>query len=132
MPTETNAVVRPILEELGRRGPRVWFRKNHGTRYGRSGIPDIEVIFRSCRCGMSSPVVVFLEAKRPGGPGPTLIQRSVMSALRRAGAFAYVVRSKDEAIRYLETLGLPPRVDYRKEKGVCNAEKTHQDTESDS
>jgi hypothetical protein len=60
-------------------------------------------------------IVVFLEVKRPGEKA-TAVQDATMAAIKRAGAFAKVVFSKDEAIHYLESLGLPPKLPDRKKQ----------------
>jgi hypothetical protein len=104
-----SSIVRAILDDLRSRGRAVWFRKNHGGPFGFSGVPDIEVVFRH-RNGLEPAIVVFLEVKKPG-ERPTAIQEATMEAIRNAGAFVAVVHSKKEAIDYLESLGIPPRLE---------------------
>lgn len=118
-----STIVRAILDELRKHGSGIWFRKNHGGPFGSTGVPDIEVVFRpvrdiprddedgsTTRTIEKNAIVVFLEVKRPGEV-PTEIQNATMRALERAGAYVSVVRSKAEAISFLESLGLPPKTE---------------------
>jgi len=135
-----SSIVRSILDDLRSRGRAVWFRKVHGGPFGASGVPDIEVVFRpepktDFEKGTSGwiressvvggtyrrpdewknparAIVVFLEAKRPGEK-PTALQDATMAAIRHAGADVRVVFSKKEAIDYLESLGIPPRLENK-------------------
>ena len=106
MPKEST-IVRSILDELRLRGSAVWFRKNHGGPFSTAGVPDIEVIFR--RGAHEPAIVVFLEVKRPGGE-PTKLQNATMDSILRAGGFAFVVTSREEALLILNRIGLPPKV----------------------
>jgi len=114
-----STIVRSILDELRTRGRDVWFRKNHGGPFGAAGVPDIEVVFRPVFRPANTPanelgswngpaIVVFLEVKKPGEK-PTKIQEQTIFMLKQAGAYACIVFSKPEAIKYLELLGLPPK-----------------------
>jgi hypothetical protein len=102
-----SSIVRSILDDLRSRGRAVWFRKNHGGPFGAAGVPDIEVVFRTMTTDPA--IVVFLEVKKPGEK-PTALQDATMEAIRRAGAYVRVVRSKAEAVEFLESLGIPNRL----------------------
>jgi len=129
-----STIVRSILDDLRSRGRSVWFRKVHGGPFGASGVPDIEVVFRpkiekppsaegfdrkmeeifSGPRPLGPAIVVFLEAKKPGEV-PTALQTATMAAIEKAGAYVRVVHSKAEALTFLETLGIPPRMEKTKD-----------------
>jgi len=146
-PKETS-ITRSILDDLRLRGPKVWFRKNHGGPFGTTGVPDIEVVFEArerdvdgwafqiayemgggnvsgsdpggywrasiakfLRSRLGPPVVsAWVEVKKPGKE-PTELQRATIAAIRRAGGFVTVATTKREAIEFLESLGLPPKME---------------------
>ncbi len=109
-----SSIVRSILDDLRSRGRAVWFRKNHGGPFGAAGVPDIEVVFRPRKIDLDRKeldpaIVVFLEVKKVGEK-PTALQDATMAAIRHAGAYVATVHSRDEAIRFLDSLGIPPRI----------------------
>lgn len=96
-PREKPLVLR-VLAEL-ERVPRLWVRKHHGTRFTRSGHPDLY----GCYLGK----FFAFEAKRegtPDGKGTTKLQDKNLRDILAAGGFARVVRSVDEALEVLEEI----------------------------
>lgn len=61
-----------------------------------SGEPDIDVCYKGR--------TIKLEVKRPGGAGPTNLQKAVLAQWREAGAVATTVRSVDAVREIIKTL----------------------------
>ncbi len=97
------AIVRGIVEDVKRR-PGVFVRKNHGG-FGIAGIPDLEIIFRD---PTGRTRVVYLEVKNERGV-VSAVQAARIAELAKAGADVEVVRTRKEAVSFLESLGIPGR-----------------------
>lgn len=93
-----SAIVRAVLRRLAAE-PVCYAEKRHGSVYSQAGAPDVA----GCLRGRA----FYLEVKRPGGPGPTLLQELQLERRRRAGAVAAVVRSVAEAEAALGLAPLP-------------------------
>lgn len=109
-----STIVDAIREDLKQR-PGVLFKKDHVSCFTSKGWPDISVIFspentpKNRTGSFSGPALtVYLEVKRIG-QNPTENQRTTIERLKRCKAYVEVVRSKKEAIDYLESLGLPEK-----------------------
>jgi len=96
-------ITKKILANLNAR-PGVFAYKNHKTRFGMNGIPDVEVMFVAPISGISKHV--YIEVKRPGKK-PTEIQKSMHAKIRHAGGSVIVATSLDEAILPLQSMGIP-------------------------
>lgn len=75
---------------------RAWFVKVHGSRYGRSGIPDLLI----CHRGR----FIALEVKRPGRHHLDALQRVEMSRIERSHGVASKVQSVAEAAAILDEI----------------------------
>lgn len=78
--------------------PHSHAHKVHGGAYGANGEPDID----ACVAGRA----VKIEVKRPGGPGPTPLQKAALQRWERADAVAFVARSVEDVVDRLRTEGL--------------------------
>lgn len=72
-----------------------WTAKMHGDAFMLSGLPDVLVV--------KNGRAAWMECKRPGQDA-TKIQEHRMRELARAGCPVAVVRSADEARRFLESI----------------------------
>lgn len=111
-------ITKSIMRDLKQR-PGVFVHKNHGGRFGNSGLPDLLISFIPVRTKDAKQwdgpaIVIGMEVKRPG-ENPTPLQQKTLDRMARCGMFATVARSKREAIEYLETLSIPAKVQQEKE-----------------
>ena len=91
--TREAAVVRAIMAWL-KSQPGVLVRKLHGSEFAVAGDPDLYGSWRG--------KFFTFEVKRPGGPGPTPLQKLRLEEWRKAGAVVGVVRSVDDVRALLE------------------------------
>lgn len=101
-----SSIVRAIQKELATR-PNVRVKKNHGGRYSEAGEPDLLVHWVASG-GCRPTVLAYIEVKVVGNK-PTPAQFRMLSRLSDCGAHTTWVSSASEAIRWLESLGLPAR-----------------------
>lgn len=80
-------LTRLIMDYLRWALPGAWVRKNLGILGQRRGIPDLEIIYEG--------IPYFLEIKTPTGR-LSPYQRAEIEALKRAGAYVYVVRDVED------------------------------------
>jgi 3-mercaptopyruvate sulfurtransferase SseA len=93
MPPLEKVIVSRVLKAA--RGLGWWATKMHGNQYMLAGLPDV-----LCLKGGRA---AWLEVKRPG-EGPTKVQEHRMRELAGAGCPVAVVRSEDDAKRFLEAI----------------------------
>lgn len=82
--------------------------KTHGSAYQKTGLPDIVAICHSGR-------FVGLEVKRPKIGRLTALQARTLNDINRAGGYACVVTSADEAelaVRFADS-GIDIKEEYR-------------------
>jgi len=92
-PPKEDAIVTAIIRRL-KREPCLWYVKNHGTPFGRRGIPDITGCYRGRMFG--------LEVKRPGRKHDvSKLQELELQRIANAGGLAAVVESVDDAMAVL-------------------------------
>jgi hypothetical protein len=91
-PPREDAIIGAVTRLIRDRGGYVV--KQHGSAYGRSGVPDL----LCCYVGR----FLGLEAKRPGMAGPTKLQLHELGQIRQAGGIAGVVRSREDAAAILD------------------------------
>lgn len=96
-----SALTKKIRKKLDAKyGPdQLWLRKIHGNPYQIRGLPDLIGVYRS--------YYVAMEVKKPGGDA-TDLQALTMKQIRRAGGFATVIHSFEEAVSFLDTVPEPP------------------------
>lgn len=80
-------LTKQIMDYLKWALPGAWIRKNLGVLGQRKGIPDIEIIHEG--------IPYFLEVKTPTGH-LSPYQRVEIDALRKAGAYVYVVTDLEQ------------------------------------
>lgn len=97
-------IVSRIVDQLKAAG-YTFVYKVHGSAYQMSGLPDLTVIARSGR-------FVGLEVKRPKLGKLTPIQAVTLNRIGKAGGYAAVVTSPDEAMAAMvrAEAGLPSEV----------------------
>lgn len=105
--TRETPITKSIIRDLKER-PRVFVHKNHGGRFGNSGLPDLLISFVPIQSPGGLAIVVGMEVKRPGKV-PTPLQQKTLENMKRCGMFATVATSRYEAIQYLKGLGLPEK-----------------------
>ena len=92
-PPKEEAIVAAIVRRF-KREPNLWFTKNHGTAFGRRGIPDLTGCYRGRMFG--------LEVKRPGRKHEvSKLQELELQRIANAGGLAAVVESVDDAMAVL-------------------------------
>ena len=109
-----SALSRAIMRGLRARG--VFCFKIHGGPFMMAGLPDIiacvPIRIGSRQHGVEGTAGIFVgfETKTPQGKDPTPIQRQVHTNIRSANGVVFVVRSVDDAVRAIESLGvvIPP------------------------
>lgn len=89
-------LTKQVMDYLKWALPGAWVRKNLGVLGQRRGIPDIEIIHQG--------VPYFLEIKTPTGR-LSWHQKAEIEALKRAGAYVYVVRDVEEVRETFEGKG---------------------------
>lgn len=107
---------RAIMDELRARG--VWCMKIHGGPTMMAGAPDIVACVPVWVDGNDGQYIVGLfigfETKTPSGKQPSAIQQRVHDNIRAAYGQVFVVRSVQDAIAALESVGYTePRPDTR-------------------
>lgn len=85
-------IVKQIQEYLKTK-ENIYFWKNHGNQYSKIGLPDIMVVEKG--------KLYAFEVKTDKGK-PTEKQIYEIELLRKAGAVAEIVRSKEEVQKILE------------------------------
>lgn len=85
MAAKESTIQAAIIRYLRDQG--AWVHKNHQSGYGRRGIPDVVTLCRGR--------TLWLEVKGAEGVVSTDQAREI-TAIRRAGGLAFVVRSVDE------------------------------------
>lgn len=90
-------VVRSIIAWCKTQG--IWATKLHGSVYSVKGMPDLLLLVPTDRW----PVPVFLECKEPYQYARPL-QRKRLEELRKAGVYAAVVHSLEEAQKFIEEI----------------------------
>ncbi len=88
-------IVQNIVNRLKQEGV-LWIIKTHGGAFQSSGLPDI--LF----CAPESGRLVGLEVKRPSLGKLTDLQAAQINKISKAGGFAMVVHSVEEALLALE------------------------------
>lgn len=83
-------IVDTIIKKLKADGYS-FVRKSHGSAYARAGLPDIVVIGQTGR-------FIGLECKRPKVGRLTTLQAKTLTKISRAGGYAAVVTSVEEAM----------------------------------
>lgn len=73
--------------------PDCFYWKEHGGQYGTAGIPDIIVCYRGRFIAFECKV---------GNNQPTVLQAVTIRKIIKAGGYALVIRSVDEAKRLIE------------------------------
>ncbi len=73
--------------------PDCFYWKEHGGQYGTAGIPDIIVCYRGR--------FIAFEVK-VGNNQPTVLQALTIRKIIKAGGYALVVRSVDEAMQVIK------------------------------
>lgn len=86
-------IVGKVMSEARRLG--WWATKMHGNQFMLAGLPDV--------LALKNGRAAWMEVKRPG-ESPTKVQEHRMRELARAGCAVSVVRSADDARRFLEGL----------------------------
>ena len=81
---------RRIQKALKEESPDSFWYKTHGGIYQRKGLPDL--------IGCVEGLYLGFEVKVPHGGHVTPIQEAIMAKIRRAGGYALVVTSPEEAI----------------------------------
>jgi Holliday junction resolvase len=88
MPKPETLLVRRIMDWLEASGG--WWMKVHGSPFQKAGVPDIIGCYKGRFVGIEVKV---------GNNTPTLIQKSCIQLLKRAGARVGVAYSVEEAIK---------------------------------
>ena len=73
--------------------PDCFYWKEHGGQYGTAGIPDIIVCYRGR--------FIAFEVK-VGNNQPTVLQALTIRKIIKAGGYALVIRSVDEAMQVIK------------------------------
>lgn len=85
-------LIRKIMEYL-KTVDNCFYWKEHGGQYGTAGIPDIIICYRGRFIAFECKV---------GSNQPTVLQAVTIRKIIKAGGYALVIRSVDEAKQVIE------------------------------
>lgn len=101
MPTRESGLVAAIVKEIRALYPGAWIFKVVGNPYQMSGVPDLLLCVEGLLIGLE------VKFQRPGESRESALSRATpgqvaqIHAIRRAGGYADVVLSVDEALVFI-------------------------------
>ena len=102
------AIVKKIRKKLkDTYGTDIWIFKTHGGADQMRGLPDL--------IGVYHGYFVAMEVKKPGGHA-TDLQAFTMQQIQKAGGYASVIHSVEEALAFLGTVPEPPQTEATEER----------------
>lgn len=97
-----SALVNAICKAIEREHPDVWILKVHGGPYQRAGVPDLLLCWEGLFIGMEVKHQKPGETEQGARERATLLQRSEIGKINKAGGLACVVLTPDEALGVIE------------------------------